>query len=51
MCRCRVSSFPSRVLGRNGTSVEDLTAAEIEGREQAHALLAFFRAELPGFER
>ena len=40
----------SRVLKRNGTSVHDLTAAEIEGREQAMALLRFFRAELPGFE-
>lgn len=40
----------SRVLRRNGTDVHDLTAAEIEGREQVMALLAFFRSDLPGFE-
>jgi len=40
----------SRVLRRNGTDVHDLTAAEIEGREQAAALLRFFRSDLPGFE-
>jgi hypothetical protein len=40
----------SRVLKRNGTDVHDLTAAEIEGREQAMALLRFFRSDLPGFE-
>ncbi|HEX3349305.1 MAG TPA: FAD-dependent oxidoreductase [Acetobacteraceae bacterium] len=39
-----------RVLRRNGTNVHDLTAAEMEGREQTMALVAFFRAELPGFE-
>ena len=39
-----------RVLRRNGTDVHDLTAAEMEGREQTMALVAFFRAELPGFE-
>jgi hypothetical protein len=39
-----------RVLRRNGTDVDDLTAAEIEGREQTFALLDFFRNELPGFE-
>jgi len=38
-----------RVLRRNGTNVHDLTAAEIEGREQAAALLNFFRSDLPGF--
>lgn len=41
----------SRVLRRDGTSAADLTAAEIEGREQVYALLEFFRNELPGFER
>ncbi len=40
----------SRVLRRNGTDVHDLTAAEIESREQAAALLRFFRSDLPGFE-
>jgi hypothetical protein len=41
----------SRVLRRNGTDVHDLTAAEIEGREQAAALLRFFRSDLPGFKK
>ncbi|GAA5137658.1 FAD-dependent oxidoreductase [Pseudonocardia adelaidensis] len=40
----------TRVLGRDATQVRDLTAAEIEGRDQAMALVDFFRAELPGFE-
>jgi hypothetical protein len=40
----------TRVLGRDATQVRDLTAAEIEGRDQAVALVDFFRAELPGFE-
>lgn len=40
----------SRVLGRDGTDVADLTAAEIEGRDQVAALVEFFRADLPGFE-
>lgn len=40
----------SRVLKRDGTSAEDLTAAEIEGREQVYSLLEFFRSDLPGFE-
>ncbi|MBI3370487.1 MAG: FAD-dependent oxidoreductase [Betaproteobacteria bacterium] len=40
----------TRVLRRNGTDVEDLTAAEIEGREQVHTLVKFFRDSLPGFE-
>ena len=38
-----------RVLKRNGTDVHDLTEAEIEGREQAAALIRFFRSDLPGF--
>ncbi|OZM77138.1 FAD-dependent oxidoreductase [Pseudonocardia sp. MH-G8] len=41
----------TRILGKDGTSTADLTAAEIEGREQALRLLDFFRAELPGFEK
>lgn len=39
-----------RVLRRNGTDVHDLTAAELEAREQTMQLLAFFRSDLPGFE-
>jgi hypothetical protein len=38
-----------RVLRRNGTDVHDLTAAEIEGREQTYQLLDFFRSDLAGF--
>lgn len=40
----------SRVLKRDGTQVEDLSAAEIEGREQVYALMDFFRSDIPGFE-
>ena len=39
----------SRVLGKNGTKASDLSAAEIEGREQVMMLMDFFRSELPGF--
>jgi hypothetical protein len=39
----------TRVLGRDGTDVADLTAAELEGRDQVQALVAFFRESLPGF--
>jgi hypothetical protein len=40
----------TRLHHLDGTNVEDLTRAEIEGREQIKALLAFFRKWLPGFE-
>lgn len=39
----------TRVLGRDGTDVTDLTAAELDGRDQVQALISFFRAYLPGF--
>jgi hypothetical protein len=39
----------SRIQLLDGTRVEDLTAAEIEGRRQAFQLVAFFRTRLPGF--
>jgi hypothetical protein len=39
----------TRVLKRDGTDVADLTAAELDGRDQVQALVAFFRASLPGF--
>ena len=39
-----------RVLRRDGKDAFDLTKAEIEGREQAMKLVAFFRSDLPGFE-
>ena len=41
----------TRILGVDGTNVEDLTRAEIEGREQVQQLVRFFRRYVPGFER
>jgi FAD dependent oxidoreductase len=40
----------TRILRKDGTNVHDLTEAELEGRDQAMQLLAFFRSDLPGFE-
>jgi glycine/D-amino acid oxidase-like deaminating enzyme len=40
----------TRLHALDGTKVEDLTEAEIRGREQITELLAFFRNWLPGFE-
>nr|WP_256515510.1 FAD-dependent oxidoreductase [Alsobacter ponti] len=40
----------TRILKRDGVDAADLTAAEIEGREQVFTLLRFFRENLPGFE-
>lgn len=40
----------TRVLGRDGTDVLDLTAAEVEARHQVADLLDFFRKRLPGLE-
>jgi hypothetical protein len=40
----------TRLQGYDGTKVEDLTRAEIEGREQVAELMRFFRKWLPGFE-
>jgi len=39
----------SRILGADGTKVEDLTRAEIEGRRQVMHILAFLRKYVPGF--
>jgi FAD-dependent oxidoreductase family protein len=39
----------TRILGRDGTNADDLTAAELAGRDQVHRLVRFFREELPGF--
>ncbi|TCZ78196.1 FAD-dependent oxidoreductase [Paenibacillus albiflavus] len=39
----------SRVSGLDPTKPEDLTAAEIEGREQVQLLEQFFRSDIPGF--
>jgi len=40
----------THVGGMNFTTSEDLTRAEIEGRRQMMALVAFFRKYIPGFE-
>ncbi len=40
----------THIGGVDGTSSEDLTKAEIEGRRQAMALMSFFRKYIPGFE-
>jgi len=40
----------TRVQRLYGTDARDLTRAEIEGRRQVRALMAFFRKWLPGFE-
>ncbi|HEY4391015.1 MAG TPA: FAD-dependent oxidoreductase, partial [Paenibacillus sp.] len=39
----------SRVSGLDPTKPEDLTMAEIEGREQVQLLERFFQADIPGF--
>jgi len=41
----------TRVVAASGVSAEDLTAAEVEARRQAHELAAFLAAEVRGFER
>jgi hypothetical protein len=40
----------TRIQGVNGTNVEDLTRAELEGRRQAFKLLEIARRRFPGFE-
>lgn len=40
----------TRIVGKQATDVEDLTAAEIEARKQVTELVAFLRAEVAGFE-
>jgi len=39
----------SNVLGRDGTDPRDLTAAQVEGMDQVHQLVEFFRRYVPGF--
>ena len=39
------------LTGYDAVKVEDLTAADLEGRRRIAALVAFARAHLPGFER
>ena len=38
------------MAGIDGLKVEDLTRAEIVGRQHIHALVDFVRGKLPGFE-
>lgn len=40
----------TRVLGMNGTDVDDLTRAEVAGRQQVFQLMEFFHDCLPGLE-
>ncbi len=40
----------SRVIKKSALDSFDLTEAEIEGRKQAHAIVAFMRNYIPGFE-
>ena len=39
----------SRILGVDGTKVEDLTRAEVEGRRQVMEIFRFLRGYVPGF--
>ncbi|CAM3302612.1 FAD-dependent oxidoreductase [Occultella aeris] len=39
----------TRVQGVDGTCVDDLTRAEVEGRRQVQALMSFFRDRIAGF--
>ena len=39
------------MTGLDGLKVEDLTAAEFEGRQRIHALVDYVRARMPGFEK
>jgi len=41
----------TRVLGLSGANAQDLTAAEMEARRQAHELAHFLTARVPGFEQ
>jgi hypothetical protein len=41
----------TRVTGLDPTRADDLTAAELDARRQAHELAAFLRADVAGFER
>jgi hypothetical protein len=39
----------TRIIGIDGTKVEDITRAEVEGRAQVEQLFAFLKDEMPGF--
>lgn len=40
----------SRIIRRSAVDSFDLTAAEVEGRRQAHQIVAFMKKYIPGFE-
>ncbi|MFC1715428.1 FAD-dependent oxidoreductase [Candidatus Poribacteria bacterium] len=40
----------TRIYGVDGTKVEDLTSAELEGRKQASQLISFMKKHIPGCE-
>lgn len=40
----------SRIVGKDGTNVLDLTDAEVEGKRQVKMIVDFLRAKIPGFE-
>lgn len=41
----------SRIIKKSAINSFDLTAAEIEGRRQAHQIVAFLKKYIPGFEQ
>lgn len=41
----------SRIIKRSAIDPFDLTEAEVEGRRQAHEIVAFLKNHIPGFER
>lgn len=40
----------TRILGKDGTRIQDVTEATIEGRRQVYEIAAFLRKHVPGFE-
>jgi hypothetical protein len=45
-----ISTVAVKVSGLNAVNIEELTAAEIEGRKQAFTYEHFFRSEVPGYQ-
>ena len=41
----------TRVVGRSGVDAQDLTAAELEARDQVRQMVAFLKSRVAGFER
>lgn len=46
-----ISTVAVKVAGLSALKIEELTAAEIEGRRQAFVFEKFFQQEVPGYER